>query len=140
MMDRLAELFDSWASDFVVLTTGLMTLSMGMWLILPMETFAVSPNWKFAAGIAPDWAWGLIISVPGAIKAYGILRADYKIAKLGCAIAFNVWLFLSLEFFLSNPRSSMVPILLWIATINAWFVLQMGYNGRQQDKGLRRNE
>lgn len=124
-MRRLLYIAMSWKPDFVIVILGIMSLSMGLWLIVPGGTFQTSPTYDILASTAPEWFWGVVMLIPGSLKVYGTLAGKWGIAKAGCWWGFLVWLFFSFSFFQSNPANPIAVLLFWKAILNGWFILHI---------------
>lgn len=124
-MSRIVEIAMEWKPDFVIVILGLMSLTMGLWLILPASTFASSPTYDVLASTAPEWVWGALMLIPGSLKVYGTFARKWAVAKTGCWWGFLAWLFFAFSFFQANPSNPVAAILFWKAILNGWFILHI---------------
>lgn len=121
-MSRIGETIREGSPDFAIVIVGIMSLSMGLWLLTPLGTFA-SSNYGLLARTAPEWVWGVLMLIPGVLKISGTLLRRWNLAKTGVWWGFVVWLFFSFSFFLSDATSPISILLFWKAILNGWFVL-----------------
>lgn len=125
MIRRLREIFVSWRPDFVILILGLMSLTMGIWLIHPTETFGTAVTYSVLEETAAEWFWGSLMILPGVLKIYGTFTEKWSTAKVGCWIGFFVWMFFAISFYQGNPSSPVGSILFWKSILNGWLILHI---------------
>lgn len=124
-MNRVSETVRTGSPDFVIVLIGIMSLSMGAWLLTPLGTFS-SSNYGLLANTAPEWFWGALMVIPGLLKIGGTLWRRWEVARIGVWWAFVVWLFFSVSFFIDDMTSPISILLFWKAILNGWFVLYLG--------------
>lgn len=124
-MNRLKELFKTWSPEFAMLILGIMSLTMGLWLMFPVDTFSTSPTYGVLNSAASEWFWGLLMLVPGVLKVSGVLLRAWGLAKAGFWAGFFIWMFFAFSFFQGNPASPMSSILFWKALFDGWVVLHI---------------
>lgn len=125
MIKRLADLFKGGTPDFSIIIIGIMSLSMGIWLLTPLGTFS-SSEYGLLASTAPEWVWGVLMLIPGVLKITGTLLRKWTVARAGCWWGFLVWIFFSVSFFIEDPTSPISSLLFWKGILNGWYVIYIG--------------
>lgn len=125
MMNRMREVFKCWSPEFAMLILGLMSLTMGLWLIHPVETFSTSPTYGVLGTAASEWFWGVLMLIPGVLKISGLLLRNWGVARAGFWAGFFIWMFFAFSFFQGNPTSPLASILFWKAILDGWIVLHI---------------
>ena len=107
------------------LSGGLMKILIGLWLLLPFETFESSPTFAVFS-ILPEWLWGGALIAIGAGHVSALRSGDLDQRRHAATIGYLVWFSFSVVFVWTNP-----PAIGWIAFLIAglaqlWCSLRLG--------------
>lgn len=76
---------------------GLLSLTLGIWLVLPFDTFRSSPVFTFVASVSPEETWGFGMLIAGGLKLaslFGFTKPVIrKATSIILAIVYGIWAF-----------------------------------------------
>jgi hypothetical protein len=110
------------------LSGGALKCAIGLWLLLPFDTFASSPTFVTLA-ILPEWVWGTALLCVGVFHL-GVLRlGDRSWRQRASLFGFLVWFSFAVVFVFTNP-----PAFGWLAFMMAglaqmWCSIRLGRRG-----------
>lgn len=90
---------------YIAVLTGML----GLWLLLPPNSFAENGNLQAMADIATETVWGTILLFVGTMHFLAIYRGETKIRKAAAFALTTIWLFLTIGFARSQASSLMIP-------------------------------
>jgi hypothetical protein len=67
----------------------------GFVLLMPHDTFSVSPTYKPMNDLAPEWVWGVWMLSVSLLHLYGILKCNNKVKRLALLLSTSQWFFVS---------------------------------------------
>lgn len=109
---RLYELFLLASTEYAELLLGFLSLSMGIWLLVPKTHSVFQPI--IINHFGPEVA-GLVLTMSGMLKLVGLYRQNFTDRKISCFLASVMWLFLTIAFMQNNvTKFSIVAIPLTI--------------------------
>lgn len=97
---------NGYSGPFFVGTT---LLGMGIWLMLPWDTFPSSPVYDFMEEQASEFAWGVFMVLTSLIMVASSLVRKPREVALAALLAAGVWFAMFCSFALGNPPSITVP-------------------------------
>jgi hypothetical protein len=95
-----------------------LTVAYGLWLALPMDTFAGATLYRSMVVLAPEWAWGLATAGPAMVGLWRLLRGRPSAILLSLGAGW--WLFLVILAASVNPASGGIPIYSCLAAGYVW--------------------
>jgi hypothetical protein len=108
------------------LSGGALKVAIGLWLLLPLDTFESSRSFE-ALTILPEWAWGTLLLCIGVFHI-GVLRlGDRDWRQRAALFGFLVWFSFAVVFVTTNP-----PGIGWLAFLMAglaqmWCSIRLGH-------------
>lgn len=90
-----------------VVLLGIYTVVWGIWVANPLWTvFGQSSIYHAMAGVAPEWAWGVLAIVVGLITMYGAVKRQYFPLIRGSCTAGWFWFVVSIFYFVGDAAST----------------------------------
>jgi hypothetical protein len=107
------------------LSGGLMKLFIGIWLLLPLDTFDSSPTFA-ALAIMPEWLWGVALVTLGSAHLAALHTGHQDRRRNAATVGYLVWFSFAVVFVTTNP-----PAIGWIAFMMAglaqlWVSVRLG--------------
>ncbi len=99
----------------VELMGGATKVIMGIWLLLPLESFGSSPSFSTLA-VFPEWAWGAFLLVVGLLHLSALHDGRRPWRSWASGVGFVVWFSFAVVFLTSNP-----PAIGWIMFLSVAF-------------------
>jgi len=116
----------------VELLSGLASLSIGIWLLLPNRVLHYDPLYVDVAQIADEWVWGVLLSGLGMTEIFVLLVDGRKWRAVLAFVQFVVWLMIWLLIgFSSHWRSPGVPAYVILAMMAGWVYIRLERDRRQ---------
>jgi len=78
----------------------------------------------------PEWAWGLVAIITGAVTCYGVLRPSYRSLTMGSAVVAWYWTLIAFMYFWGDWESTGGISALTFATYSAFIYLNIKVNKR----------
>jgi len=88
---------------------GMTLFLMGVWLMLPLETFSTSVTYSLMSKFAIEEFWGAIMSGTALIMVISALRRRPREVALGALVASFIWFLMASSFAAGNIASLSVP-------------------------------
>lgn len=111
---------------FVEILGGVLAFWIGLWLILPWDTYAVSHQWSAAARVAPEFVWGLAFIIISGVKFAAIRSEDRTWRRRTSLLLALSYAFLALMFALGDARGIALPVWGTMACAHGWSWLRQG--------------
>lgn len=110
------------------LSGGLLKMAIGLWLLLPFDTFGSSPTFA-ALSILPEWLWGVTLIGLGTFHLLALQGGNRDQRRHAATIGYLVWFSFAVVFVATHP-----PAFGWIAFMVAglaqlWCSLRLGRRG-----------
>lgn len=107
------------------LAGGTLKVAMGLWLLLPFDTFGSSPTFATLA-VLPEWTWAIVLIGLGGFHILALRSGDRDARRLASMIGYLVWFSFAMVFVATNP-----PAIGWLAFLLAglgqlWCSLRLG--------------
>lgn len=124
---------------------GLFSILWGLWVANPWWTvFDRAGVFGFMTVLMPEWLWGSLAILTGAVMMFGVVRNSYKSLRRGSLAGFYFWLFGSINFFLGDWQNTGGVTLLMIAIYCGYIALNLWVNrdkfiGNQENLALRKD-
>lgn len=109
----------------VELIGGATKVAMGIWLLLPFETFLSSPTFV-TIGAFPEWAWGGFLLVVGTFHLAALHDGRRGWRKWASLIGFLVWFSFAVVFVVTNPPAIGWIMFLSVAFAQMWASIRLG--------------
>lgn len=93
---------------------------LGLWLLLPVETFPTSVTFSTLADWPGEIATGLILLCVGLIRAYALYGHRLRLRRDIAIVGMIMWSYIDLSFWLSNPISTAPITYLVFVILSAW--------------------
>lgn len=93
----------------------------GGWLLLPSNTFALSPVFSVMEGIAPELVWGGVIFGVGVIQFFGLFTENILVRRVLGFLDLFLWLMVDLALWLAGTLS-LAPIFIFTSVVAAILV------------------
>ena len=92
--------------DSIEIILAFHSTTLGLYLLLPFDTFGSSPSFAIMAAIAPEWAWGSVILACGLglLAAMWIGSVHWRLRIL--ILLAHLWLIIAVAVAVANYRSS----------------------------------
>lgn len=120
--------------EFAELWTGMLSLIWGAWMLNPLtDVTATSPTFRLMIVLAPEWAWGLWLTLAGLMQVYGLALNHVPIRRLATLATFYLWSFVATVFVLANPAATSSIVYPMIALAVGWSHLRVGQHRRMPD-------
>jgi hypothetical protein len=107
----------------IILSTG--ALLWGVWLIVPLQTFATS-TFAALARLAPEGAWGSAVVLLALGSLYTTVRRNYTWQKCALLALTAWWILLFLLVIEANPASTATVTYPLLAAVSIFAYLQVG--------------
>lgn len=109
----------------IELLGGATKAMMGVWLLLPMESFASSRSFS-ALVVLPEWAWGSFLLLVGVCHLVALHDGNRAWRRRAAFVGFLVWCSFGIVFVWNNP-----PAIGWVMFMAAglaqlWANLRLG--------------
>lgn len=130
-LQRLHELLMEKDFEFTELFNGAIAFSWGLWLIAPWSTFESSPAFIEMQKLAPEWIWGIIVSLFGGIQLTSLILNWWQCRRKSTLIMFISWVYISYLFITSNILSTTTIIYPFLAFSQVWAYLRMRIQNEQ---------
>jgi hypothetical protein len=91
---------------------GFFSVLVGFWLMLPWDTYNLSPTYKWLAALSPDWVPGILLLGAGVIMLWGAWTNRAKPIIVTSWIGYSVWTAISILLLIANAYS-----ILWILAV-----------------------
>jgi hypothetical protein len=120
MGDRLRRILFGYDMEPTEILLGAASGLLGLWLLLPFDTFGSASSFAGMAAIAPETVWGLVMASLGTGRLCAIgcsarwLRSQFAFASG------MIWLFIAVSIGVSNPVSTGLPLYSLLAVSSAW--------------------
>lgn len=95
---------------------------LGMWLLLPMNTFSTANTFKMLAVWPGELAVGSILVCLGLARAYALVLKKTRLRWNIAVVGMVVWSYIDLSFFISNPASTAVVTYFVFVILSAWIL------------------
>lgn len=84
------------------LSGGLLKVSIGCWLLLPLDTLGSSPTFA-ALTVLPEWLWGAGLAALGVAHLFALRSGDRDRRRQASTIGWVVWFSFAVTFVVTNP-------------------------------------
>src|SRR5438128_2073158 len=89
-----------------IVLLGVYTVAWGFWIGNPFwNEFAIEPSLRVLSSFAPEFIWGLVALIAGAVIVYGVLKPSYENLTRGALCGFIYWVVMATLEFVSNWQS-----------------------------------
>lgn len=132
MADTLRSL-RSWFPPYVGACTGLVALALGVWLVLPFNTFHSSPSLHLLAANDHEELIGLILIGAAVIGARSHATHHQLLETCAVATLAGIWCYLGAATAVSNPLGPGWPVYAALCVLDTWVVLTFLQNAREVD-------
>jgi len=122
---RLYEIFLLASTEYAELLLGFLSLSMGIWLLIPKLHSVFQP--VIIDHFGPEIA-GFVLTVSGVLKLVGLYKQNFVDRKISCFLACVMWLFLTIAFLQNNvTRFSIIaiPLTIVMSLFNALIFIKL---------------
>jgi uncharacterized membrane protein HdeD (DUF308 family) len=109
----------------VELIGGGTKVAMGVWLLLPLQSFSSSPTFA-ALAILPEWVWGLFLLCVGIFHLAALHNGHRGWRKWAAVVGFLVWFSFGTVFVWTNPPAIGWIMFLAIAAAQMWASIRLG--------------
>lgn len=106
------------------LSGGVLKVALGVWLLLPWDTFSSSPTFRVIS-IMPEWLWGTSLVGIGVFHLSALRSGDVQQRQVGALIGFLVWFALGSVFVWTNPPAIGWILFMWAALMQMWASLRL---------------
>jgi hypothetical protein len=103
---------------------GLIALCLGLYLLLPFNTFASGAAYQMMAQLGTESGWGGAFLVLGFVQVVATLSDLVLARRICCALLTSLFSLYLLSIFLANPFSAGVPIAFPIIIGQTWSFIQ----------------
>lgn len=104
---------------------GLLKIVVGVWLLLPWDTFASSSTFR-VIGVAPEWAWGTVLFLVGSGHLVVLRDGSRTGRRRASLIGFLFWFSLGSVFVFSNPPALGWLLFMMSALGQGWAWIRLG--------------
>jgi hypothetical protein len=98
---------------------------MGLWLLLPLESFTSSPSFV-AISIFSEWLWGLVLLVVGIAHLAALHNGNREWRQWASLIGFLIWFSFAVVFVVANPPAIGWIMFLSVAFAQMWASVRLG--------------
>lgn len=106
------------------------SISWGLWLLYPVDTFTGSRGYALAAQLAPEWAWGSVAVISGLVLLVALRREMDRLRRHALAAQMLVFLGICVVLTLSNPTSTGTPMYFWASVMCGFARLRLARRAR----------
>jgi hypothetical protein len=103
----------------------------GIWLLMPWQSFASTPTFAFAHRVAPEWAWGTVVTTGGMLLFTGLLMVSRPIRRAALMLLSLTWLSVWVALTVGNWQSTATIIYVHMAVMCAFAYLRLSYANQQ---------
>lgn len=112
-----------------IILLGGYTIVWGLWLVNPFwNVFAQAQLYSVLAAVAPEWAWGSLAILCGAVTSYGAIRRRYRPLVRGSAVAGWYWFMIAVFYFFGDIMNTGGITALLLAIYSAFIYLNIRVN------------
>lgn len=109
----------------VELIGGATKVIMGIWLLLPFDTFEASPTFS-ELRVFPEWAWGTFFLVVGLLHLTALHDGNRVWRSWASGIGFVIWFAFAVVFVTTNPPAFGWIMFLSVALAQMWASIRLG--------------
>jgi hypothetical protein len=107
-----AALMIAWAdirfiTDRVLLSTQ---FALGVWLAMPLTTFASSAGYRKMSELLPEFWWGILLIAVTVIHIDSMIHSNMNVRRNVALLEMGLWIFIAWASVVSNPVGLGVPI------------------------------
>jgi hypothetical protein len=102
----------TWSTRFSEFVIGFQGIGVGLWLLLPFDTFASNPAYGRMASFLPEWAWGGALFIVGISQVLATALPDARslsIRRVTNWLMMVIFLSMAFTFGMYNIFSTGVP-------------------------------
>lgn len=103
---------------------GMGLLCYGIWLILPLDSFA-NPAYALMATLATKHVWGAIFTFSGSALMYGVFTKSEEWIQRGAWLGFFLWTIIAILGIFTVPMAPVHIVRMTIALMHAWVYIQV---------------
>jgi hypothetical protein len=105
--------------------TAVQSMLLGIWLLLPFDSFGSSQAFRIMSVIAPEWAWSVLMVAIGVSQLY-FVHTKRITPRLNMArVMLPVWIVIDLSFLLSLPASTASSTYFVFVLCCVWSVISL---------------
>lgn len=109
----------------VELMGGGTKVMMGVWLLLPFQSFTSSPTFA-ALAVLPEWVWGTFLLCVGVFHLAVLRNGDRDWRKWAALIGFLIWVSFGTVFVWTNPPAIGWIMFMSVGGVQMWASLRLG--------------
>ena len=127
ILQRFVELVLRRDIEYSEFQGALIAFSWGLWMMNPwVDIFSTYNGYRALADIAPDFYWGILLTLVGVCQLYGLVRRKYSYRRFFAFMAAVIWTFIAVLLALTSPFFLSVPTAFMFAVGAAWGYLRIG--------------
>lgn len=105
--------------------TAVQSISWGMWLLLPMNTFSASGTYSVMGLLASEEFWGILFVVLGVSQIVSMRVFSVRLRGMIATAMMFSWIFVDLGFWLSGSTSAAAITYSTFALASIWSVVAL---------------
>lgn len=109
----------------VELIGGATKVAMGVWLLMPLRSFASSPTFV-TLNLLPEWVWGLFLLALGLLHLAALHNGYRPWRKWSALIGCLVWCSFSIVFVWANPPAIGWIMFMSVGLAQMWASVRLG--------------
>lgn len=86
------------------------SMTWGLWLLGPWDSFAVVPGAFTVLGLIPEPVWGTVFAAHGMVHCYAVLRENVGLCRRSVLTLACLWGFVFVSLLLTIPLATSTPI------------------------------
>lgn len=121
----------------IMAVIGAFTVSWGLYLALPAQTFANSPLYTTMGRVGGELVWGGALMTIGVGQLYHSTRPIRRGAVWTTLAGAIIWTFIAVALYMSARLTTAVPVYAWVLVANYWLVYRVRgarVSGRWRDQ------
>ena len=107
------------------LFTGMLAVSWGLLLILPIDTFGSTKNYTTMEVLAPEMVWAALMFAVGLIQVAAVIYGKVKARKIPAMMSTMLWIFITFMFVSANPASASIAAYAVVSLFSIWTYLRL---------------
>lgn len=121
-----------------IIFLGFYTTLWGLWVVNPFwHVFTTAPLFKDMLNFAPEWAWGIVALIAGAVIIYGAIKRTYNPLIRGALVGSIYWLIVAIFYFMGDWQNTGGITSLTFAVYSSFVYLNIKVNkqhGHEMDE------
>lgn len=115
--------------DYTELWSGGLTLTIGLFLLLPIETFSTRNVYSVLEGTFPEPIWGVVFCIVGAVKILCYLVGNFSQRRACLAVMAILWTYVTtvlLSAWYDHPWSVAPIFFVFVTLAIIWAFVRVG--------------